>query len=315
MEFYRDALRRALRDADAAQRQAMPGWRSALRQLFDRPGEVDPRVTASLVGSPSRRNLLRLGGVAVLGTAAVACGGSSSGDGETNRAAETGATVVPPDPSTTTTLAPAPPSSLNDFQRSQNAKTNLSILRSAASIEYLAVDVYERVARDLTTFGLDPATDRALVTLFAEHHQAHADSLNALAERVSFTDEGGDEVEGTGWEEPNPYLADDVVTPLLPTLITRQATLSFARDLENLAAGTYTEVTGQLTEIRFRKEMMNIGSVEARHAAALSIALGEDGAPNAFVNTKNRMPDTALIAATDDEETAKAEGGDEAAAG
>jgi hypothetical protein len=33
-----------------------------------------------------------------------------------------------------------------------------------------------------------------------------------------------------------------------------------------------------------------------------------------FVNTKDRMPDTALIAATDDEEEAKAEGG-EAAAG
>jgi rubrerythrin len=313
MEFYRDALRRALRDADAAQRHAMPGWRSALRQLFDRPDEVDPRVTASLVGSPSRRNLLRLGGVAVIGTAFVACGGSGE-DEEGHRAAETGETIVPPDPSTTTTLAPAPPSSLNDFQRNQNAKTNLSILRSAASIEYLAVDVYEQVARDLTTFGLDPATDRALVTLFAEHHQAHADSLNALAERVSYTDEEGDDVEGTAWEEPNPYLAEDVLAPLLPTLITRQATLSFARDLENLAAGTYTEVTGLLTEIRFRKEMMNIGSVEARHAAALSIALGEDGAPSVFVDTKNRMPDTALVAATDEEEEAKAEGG-EAAAG
>jgi rubrerythrin len=310
MELYRDALRRALRDADAAHRHAMPGWRSALRQLFDRPDEVDPRVTASLVGSPSRRNLLRLGGVAVIGTAVVACGGSS--EEETHRAAETGDTVVPPDPSTTTTLPPAPPSSLNDFQRSQNAKTNLSILRSAASIEYLAVDVYEQVADDLTTFGLDPATDRALVTLFAEHHQAHADSLNALAEQVSYTDEAGDKVDGTAWEEPNPYLADDVVAPLLPTLLTRQATLSFARDLENLAAGTYTEVTGLLTEIKFRKEMMNIGSVEARHAAALSIALGEDGAPSAFVNTKNRMPDTALVAATDEEEEAKAKGGDAA---
>jgi rubrerythrin len=290
----------------------MPGWRAALRQQFDRPDEVDPRVTAALVGSPSRRNMLRLGGVAVLGTAVVACGGS--GEEEAHRAAETGDTVVPPDPSTTTTLAPAPPSSLNDFQRNQNAKTNLSILRSAASIEYLAVDVYEQVARDVTQFGLDPATDLALVTLFAEHHQAHADSLNALAEQVSYTDEEGDEVEGTAWEEPNPYLADDVVAPLLPTLLTRQATLSFARDLENLATGTYTEVTGLLTEIKFRKEMMNIGSVEARHAAALSIALGEDGAPAAFVNTKDRLPDTALIAATDDEEEAKSEG-DEAAAG
>ena len=313
MEFHRDALRRALRDADAAQRHAMPGWRSALRQLFDRPDEVDPRVTAALVGSPSRRNLLRLGGAAILGTAVVACGGSDE-DEEANRAAETGDTVVPPDPSTTTTLPPAPPSSLNDFQRSQNAKTNLSILRSAASIEYLAVDVYEQVADDLAKFGLDPATDLALVTLFAEHHQAHADSLNQLAEQISYTDEAGDEVEGTPWEEPNPYLADDVVAPLLPTLLTRQATLSFARDLENLATGTYTEVTGLLTEGELRKEMMNIGAVEARHAAALSIALGEEGAPAVFVNTKNRMPDTALIAATDDEEEAKAEGG-EAAAG
>jgi rubrerythrin len=312
MEFHRDALRRALRDADAAQRHAMPGWRSALRQLFDRPDEVDPRVTAALVGSPSRRNLLRLGGAAILGTAVVACGGSEAE--EAGRAAETGDTVVPPDPDASSTLPPAPPSSLNDFQRGQNARTNLSILRSAASVEYLAVDVYEQVAGDLSAFGLDPATDLALVTLFAEHHQAHADSLNALAEQVSFTDEAGDEVEGTPWEEPNPYLAEDVLAPLLPTLITREATLSFARDLENLATGTYTEVTGLLTEIELRKEMMNIGAVEARHAAAISIALGDEGAPTALVNTRDRLPDTALIAATDDEEAAKAEGG-EAAAG
>ena len=162
----------------------------------------------------------------------------------------------------------------------------------------------------ITVSGRQPSHDE----FEALHHQAHDDSLNALAEQVSYTDEAGDEVEGTAWEEPNPYLADDVVTPLLPTLITRQATLAFARDLENLAAGTYTEVTGLLTESKFRKEMMNIGSVEARHAAAISIALGEPGAPTVFVNTKDRLPDTALIAATDDEEEAKAEGG-EAAAG
>jgi rubrerythrin len=310
MQFYRDALRRALRDADAAQRTAMPGWRAALRQHFDRPDEVDPRVTAALVGSPSRRNLLRLGGVAVLGTAVVACGGSEE-EPEAHRAAETGDTVKPPDPSTTTTLGAGPPTSLNDFQRAQNAKSNLSILRSAASVEYLAVDVYETVGQDLAKFGLGPA-ESGLVTLFAEHHQAHADSLNALAEQVSFTDEEGEEVDGAPWEEANPYLLKDVVTPVLPSLITRQATLQFARDLENLAAGTYTEVTGLLTEIKFRKEMMNIGTVEARHAAAISIALGEDGAPTPFVNTKNRTPDTALIAATDEEEESKASTGEAA---
>lgn len=316
MDLYRDELRRALRDADAAQRHAMPRWREAMQRAFDRPDEVEPQVAAALVGAPGRRQVLRLGGVAVLGAAVVAACGGGGSETEANRAAETGDSIAPADPSTTSTYGTAPPTTLNDFRKSENAKTNLSILRTAASIEYLAVDVYEAVLADAEGFGLDPATDGPLAQMFADHHRAHAESVNSLAVEIGYTDAETDEkVAGQAWREPNPYLAEDIVKPVLPTLITRAATLSFARDLENLATGTYTEVAGLLTEAKFRKAIMNIGGVEARHAAALNLALGEDGAPEVFVNTRNRAPDTAVLAPTDEEEQVRQEGGGEAAGG
>lgn len=310
MQFYRDELRRALRDADAAQREVMPRWRDAMSRALSRPDRVDPRVTAAAVGVPGRRQVLRLGGMAVLGSAVfAACGGDE--DEESTRAAETGEVPEPVDPSTTTTFATAPSTTLSPFQAAEAAKTNLSILRTAASIEYLAVSVYDSVAAEPEKFGLDPSTDVPLANLFSMHHGEHADSLNDLAEGIEY-EEGGESVQGTAWTTANPYLAEALVRPSLPALQTREATLRFARDLEDLATGTYTEVTGLLTEIVFRTQIMNIGAVEARHAAALSIALEEPGAPFPFVVTRNRAPDTVLIAPTDEEEEEKEAGGGEA---
>jgi hypothetical protein len=255
-DHSRDELRRALREADAAQREAMPRFREALRRYFspesrnagDLTGAqravvlgapVPVPVPAAAPAAPGRRAFFRTGGLAVAGAVAlVAC--SSDDD-----PAETG---LPPD---TTNAAGGPTAG------------DVELATAAIEIENTAVAAYNAVAEargaDLQAAG---AAEAAL--LFRDHHVEHAGALNGL-----LSDNGVDAV-------PEDQLFAGITLPdaeaigSLPIL----DIAAFARGLENQAAQTYITAVPRLSIPALRQTLMSIGAVEARHVGAYDILLG-----------------------------------------
>jgi hypothetical protein len=280
-DINRDEVRRQLRAADEQQRLAMPGFRDALHRIFG-AGDVPAAAKAELLGVPHRRQFIKVGGVTVLGAAVLAaCGGS---DSDKPGAGETGVTTA----STSSTTAPP--------HEGETEEMDVTLVRTAASLENLAVTVYGVVLGESSSDAklpvevtLDPpVTDAA--QRFRDHHQAHADALNAI-----LRDEGKDE-----YTDANPELLKTYVTPALTDLTTQTSIVEFARDLENIAAGTYAYSVGVLTTPDLRQTLIGIGGVESRHATALSLILEPSGAtavPRALTDAgpEGRVPDDALI--------------------
>jgi len=77
-------------------------------------------------------------------------------------------------PGATTTTLPAPPPTAPG-----PTSSDLTLLRTAASLEALAVSVYQRAAA--ANLVKDPAALDA-TTLFLSHHTAHLQAVNALLE-------------------------------------------------------------------------------------------------------------------------------------
>lgn len=249
MDHNRDELRRALRESDAAQREAMPRFREALKRYFSPDssdaGDLDRGAKAAFLGvpAPGRRTFLRTGGLAVVGAVALA---ACSDDDEDP--AETGQATVPADE--------------GDGEAGPTAG-DVDLATAAIQIENTAVAAYNAVAdargADLQAAG---AADAAL--LFRDHHIEHAGALNGL-----LTDNGAEAISTdelfAGITLPS---EDDIAT--LP--ITDIA--AFARGLENQAAQTYIDAVPRLSLGVLRQSLMSIGAVEARHVGAYDILLG-----------------------------------------
>jgi hypothetical protein len=250
-DHSRDELRRALADADAAQREAMPRLREALKRFFAPDSRdvdaLDRQGKAVLLGVPvpARRAFLRSGGLVVVG--AVALAACSDDDG--GATGETGTTV--------------PPTTTGDDGTAGPTAGDVDLAIAAIQIENTAIAAYNAVAEaraaDLQAAG---AADAAV--LFRDHHLEHAGALNGL-----LTDNGLDAIPEDqffgGITLPS---ADDIAT--LP--ITEIA--AFARGLENQAAQTYITAVPRLSLPGLRQTLMSIGSIEAKHVAAYDMLLG-----------------------------------------
>lgn len=287
MDFNRNEVRRQLRAADREQRSAITGFRDTLHRVFQATDLSDRHATATVVksqllGLPGRRQVLAVGGATVLGAAVLAACGS---DSETT-AGDTG------DPTTSTTEGGAVTTAPD---AEAGAEGDLVLLRTAASLENLAVAVYgvalgtSSVAELPAEITFDPAVATA-AELFQSHHRAHAEALNAALEDL------GEQP----YTEPNKYIFDNAVKPQLSGLTDEEAVVRFARDIENVAAGTYSFAAGQLSQPELRQTIMSIGGVEARHAAALSMVLdvtGRSAVPVAFTDAspRGRVPEEALL--------------------
>jgi hypothetical protein len=261
LDVPRDELRRALAEADAAQRAAMPSFRETLKRLFS-PDSRDARLLAraekaSLLGVPSvpaRRVFLRSSGLAVAGAVALAACSDSDDD-----PAETG--DAPADTTTTVPAEPAGPTA-----------GDVDLAVAAIQIENSAVVAYTAVAEarsaDLQAAGV---ADAAL--LFRDHHVEHAGALNGL-----LTDNGLDPV-------PEDELFAGITLPSADDIATLPITdiAAFARGLENQAAQTYITAIPRLSVPALRQSLLSIGSVEARHVAAYDIVLG--GGPGGYATT------------------------------
>jgi Ferritin-like domain len=264
MDVNRDEVRRQLAESRRDHAESMPKVREALKRLFDpdRPGSAHDK--AGLLGLPGRRSFLTLGGATVLGSALlVACGKQP-----TNQIAQTGTT--PPQPSSTTTTAPG------------SHAIDLTLLRTASSIEVLAINTYDTALKS----GLLTTPDvKSAVELFKSQHEDHANLLYTAT-----SDAGGDP-----YKLPNPYLSYEVVAPTLKTIKTETGVVLLATELENTAGQTYVMAGGVLTTPALRAAIMSIGTTEARHLTALYLLQGLVPVPLSIFSTAKATPPDSYI--------------------
>lgn len=202
------------------------------------------RPSAEAHDALSRRRFLIAGGATIsFGALLAACGGSeSSGIARIGNA---------PDPS----------------KLPEGKVTDVTLLRTATSLEYNAIFVYEAAA-DAGFLSGDAAT---LAQRFLRDHRAHADATAALTEELG----------GKAFEKPNPRLQSIYVEPALgliagdpskgtaPTEDPAADVLALAYALETLAGATYQAYVPLFNDKALRAAAMGIGEQEARHAAVI----------------------------------------------
>lgn len=211
-----------------------------------------------------RRQFLRGGGAALFALAVAAC---TSDKPKAQPGATT--TTVPPPPPT----APGPTTS------------DLTLLRTAASLEALAVSVYQRAAA--ANLVKDPAALDA-TTLFLSHHMAHLQAVNALLE------ESGQPAVTT----PNAAV-DKVFKPALAAARTQDEMIELLFTLEDAIGQTYVYSAGYLTTPPHRTTLMTITGVHARQRALLGIVFAKHDPselfPSSFARNDNPLPPDALL--------------------
>lgn len=273
MSTPNDHIRRELRAIERAHRRIMPDYRASLDQAFDPATGTDQATKAELVGAPSRRQMLKLGGLTIASTALLAaCVEPPS----TDQVAVTG-TIIP----TPTTLEPQDPGS---------AEMDATLVLTAISIEKLAIEVYTQA---LDKSWLEDPLIVDVAEYFRGQHQEHEDALAAVARQLG---QKPDEV------EPNPVLMTEVVDPELVDInagggaeAVQTLALTLAHDLEVAAAQTYTKAGGILTTPLLRQTIMSIGGIEARHSSVLAVVLGDQAVPFALEPTAAAAPKDAYI--------------------
>ena len=280
-DLNNDEIRRQLRAVDRMNTEAVPRWREALARLIG-DDQVSTNDKASFLGvpSPNRRDLFKLGGVSILGVALLAACGSDSADApaSTNAAGTTAgsagaATTIP----STTGTSPS-------TTAANSGGLDLTLARTAASLEKLAVDTYGAAGALIST----PAV-LAAATMFAGHHQMHLDALNGV-----ITGAGG-----TAITQMNQAVYDALVKPAITAAKTETDAVMLALALEEAAAQTYVFAGGTLSTSALRSTIMTIGGVEARHAAVLRMAALAQAPLDVFPDQRGFFPGDNPLAGID----------------
>jgi rubrerythrin len=137
------------------------------------------------------------------------------------------------------------------------SSTDVQALQTAASIENLAVSVYQTAA-GLSFIKSGNATVAAFIAKTTMQHQAHAQAFNAAVTQAG----------GKAQSAPDPkYLA--VVQQMLPSIKAPADVVKLAITLEDVAAQTYTKNVTQVDDPTLRKLFGSVAPVEAQHRAVL----------------------------------------------
>jgi hypothetical protein len=257
MEFSQDELRRGLAEARRAQAAALPRWREAMHRVFDPDADHSARAKREVLGLPDRRSFLKVGGMTVaMGAVIAACGKEKK-----ESLPITG--PVPTTPEDTEILHPG-------------QELDVTFLRTSQSIEVLAVNTYQQ-ALDSGLVTTPSLAD--MIRLFQEQHSEHAGLIAAT------TRDAG----GTPYDQPNSYLAEQVVDPAVQALATEADVVKLGVQLEGTAAQTYVFATEVLTTAALRQGIMSIGGVEARHLTVLYTVQGNPPSPFPLMPTRERV--------------------------
>ena len=195
-----------------------------------------------------RRRFLTAGGLTIVTAAVVgACGDSGDGGGAEGAAEEE-------DPDTKAT------------------PSDITLLRTAASLEVLASQVYDRAIKSGV---IRNQTITSAARLFKKHHTEHAELINATTKRFG----------GEGFDQPNPVLAQQL-DARIRGIANENDLVLLAIDLERAAAATYQASTGKFSMPSLNQTAMSVGGAEARHIAYLSGLANRPTADRPFATTE-----------------------------
>jgi hypothetical protein len=155
VDFNSDEVRRELRDVNADQKAVDKAWTEALKRIFDAKSNVSEAEKAAFLGMPTRRQLFKIGGVTLLGSALFAACGSDNKDKSSSETTAGGG-------ETSTTA---------------KANMDLTLAKTAASLEALAVATYMPAAG---SGKVKTAAVGAAASMFMDHHKKHQDALNGV---------------------------------------------------------------------------------------------------------------------------------------
>ena len=253
MHLHNDDIRREAKASQLEHDSAMRTMRRLVDRLFgDGDGDGDHGESAFakadfVTGGVNRRRFLQIGGLTVATTAVfAACGTDDSKDTA--------------DASSDTTAEPGGAST-----------SDVTILRTASSLEVLAVDVYQK-AIDSGLVKTAAVGDAA--KLFQSQHREHAALFQGATKKLG----------GTPFEMANPVVLQSLQGPIA-ALHDEQGVLELALMLEQAAASTYQYSAGAFKDSSLNQAAMSVGGVEARHVAVLSSVLGKPPVPKAFQTT------------------------------
>lgn len=204
-----------------------------------------PKNSKAQQSELSRRDLLRLGGIGLISaTLLAAC--SKNDLTSDNGIASIGTTP--------------PSSSLPKVD-----VTDVILLRTAASVEYSAIDMYT-AAIDAGYFSGDFASTAEIARRFRDDHLAHAEKINSLVVTLG----------GTAFECANSRINSLIIEPALdlikapenPDVALDAVTLAHA--IETVSAQMYQGFVGQFSDPKLRGEAIHVGQNNVRHAVILA---------------------------------------------
>ncbi|MBW3555732.1 MAG: ferritin-like domain-containing protein [Actinobacteria bacterium] len=248
MDFSSDFVRREARESQSDHVSAMRSMKDLVGRLFNGESTESPFAKADFAtGGLNRRRFIQFGGLTVATAAVFAACGTDDSDTAKKPAGEKGE---------------APKTSPAE------AQGDIQILRTASSLEVLAVDVYEKAIQ--SGLVLTPAVGDAAM-LFQSQHREHAELFQGATKKLG----------GKPMTDPNPVVAQSLEGPIA-ALKDETSVIQLALMLEQAAAATYQSSVGQFKDVKLNQAVMSVGGVEARHAAILAGVLKQPQVPKAF---------------------------------
>lgn len=210
-----------------------------------------------------RRDFLKISGFAAIAAIAAAC------TSDKPKAA----------PGVTTTTAPTTTSS-------GASPSDVALLKTAASLEALAIQVYQRAT------GAALVKDTAVLdatTLFLMHHTAQQVALNDLLQTAEIS----------AVTTPNEVLGKSIFQPALEAAKQQDDVIQLLLTLEELLGQTYVYSADILTKPEHRSLFMSIAGTQARHRALLGFEFAKRGVdelfPASFAKSSNPLPPDAIL--------------------
>jgi rubrerythrin len=260
VDINKDHLRRELGELGRQHDAAMKGYTEALDRLVNENDLNAEQKDEFVLGGLNRRRFMTIGGVSIASAAIFAACGSSSKSTTPNPT-----TVPPTTPPTTTppTTATAPAATTPPTTAPAGAaatQSDLTILRTASSLEVLAVDTYKTAIKSgLVTSSAVAAAAKD----FMEQHAEHAAAFEAATKSAG----------GTPFTKPNPVVYSSFIAPALKKVKNQADVVALAYDLENAAAQTYVSTIGAFDNAAYNPVAASIAGVESRHMTVLASVL------------------------------------------
>ena len=253
MDISNDYVRREAKESQLEHTSSMRSMRELVNRLFGDTNESGIAKADFATGGLNRRKFMQIGGLTVA-TAAVfaACGSDDSDDG-VDAAGEGSDTTM------------------GDKSGGKGADGDIQILRTASSLEVLAVDVYQK-AIDSGLVKTAAVADAA--KLFQAQHKEHSELFQGATKKLG----------GEAFDKPNPVVLQSLQGPI-GALKDEMGVLELALMLEQAAAATYQSTVGAFKDASLNQAAMSVGGVEARHVAVLSSVLKKAPVPKAFQTT------------------------------